>query len=121
MGADTAGKRWRIGSSEITVAVMVPDAGGKSDATRFDPPLDHIKARQMGELARSDSHWDVLLETVTDPSVDAIRGRIHFISGNTHRLSGWIFLEWVERDVERRFSEFSAQELWNLLDSLNPP
>lgn len=100
---------------------MAPDAEGKFNASRFDPPLDQIKARQMGELARGDSRWDVLLETVTDPSVDAIRGRIHFISGNTHRLSGWIFLEWVERDVETRFAEFSAQELWNLLDSLGVP
>jgi hypothetical protein len=27
-------------------------------------------------------------------------------------------LEWDEKDVEARFNEFSAQELWNLLDSL---
>ncbi len=84
----------------------------------FDPPLKEIKAREMGELVRGDSHWTVLLETVRDPEVDALRGRIHFICGNIHRLSGWVFLEWAERDIETRFSEFSAQELWNLLDSL---
>lgn len=84
----------------------------------FDPPLKDIRARQMGELARGESRWDVLLETVRDPEVNALRGRIHFISSNLHRLSGWIFLEWAERDVEERFGEFSAQELWNLLDSL---
>ncbi len=72
----------------------------------------------MGTLERGDSRWEVLLETVQDREVGAIRGRIHFISSNVHRLSGWIFLEWSESDVQVRFSEFSAQELWNLLDSL---
>ncbi len=72
----------------------------------------------MGELERGEDRWDVLLETVSDPTVGAIRGRIHFILGNLHRLSGWIFLEWSERDIETRFGEFSAQELWRLLDSL---
>jgi hypothetical protein len=97
---------------------MATDARGQPEPSRFDPPLSDIKARQMGELVRGDSRWDVLLETVADQSVDAFRGRIHFIAGNVHRLSGWIFLEWVEKDVELRFAEFSAQELWNLLDSL---
>lgn len=97
---------------------MVP-LEGSAGSTQFDPPLDQIKARQMGELVRGESHWDVLLETVKDPTVDAIRGRIHFISGNIHRLSGWIFLEWIEKDVETRFAEFSAQELWNLLDAID--
>lgn len=95
--------------------------GHEKKPTRFDPPLRQIKARPMGELARGSSHWDVLLETVVDPEVGAMRGRIHFISGNTHRLSSWIFLEWAEKDVETRFAEFSAQELWNLLRSLETP
>lgn len=86
--------------------------------TRFDPQLGDIKARQMGELVRGESRWDVLLESVRDTSVGAYRGRIHFISGNLHRLSGWIFLEWSEPDMQERFAEFSAQELWNLLDSI---
>lgn len=73
----------------------------------------------MGELSRGENRWDVLLETVRDPEVQALRGRIHFISGNQHRLSGWIFLEWSEDEVAQRFGEFSAQELWNLLDSLS--
>ena len=30
------------------------------------------------------------------------------LAGNTHRLSGWMFLEWDERDVEARFREFST-------------
>jgi len=86
---------------------------------RFDPPLSEIKARSMGELARGEVRWDVVLETVLDQSVRGIRGRIHFVSGATHRLSTWIFLEWSEKEVEERFAEFSAQELWNLLDSLD--
>jgi len=98
---------------------MTGSGSGAPKQTRFDPPLSDIKARQMGELIRGDSRWDVLLETVRDASVDAMRGRIHFVSGNTHRISGWIFLEWTERDVQQRFAEFSAQELWNLLDSLD--
>jgi hypothetical protein len=60
----------------------------------------------------------VLIECARDDEVGALRGRIHFISGVLHRLSGWIFLEWSARDIETRFNEFSAQELWNLLDSL---
>ena len=74
----------------------------------------------MGELSRGEDQWNVLLETVRDHDVQALRGRIHFVSGggNRHRLSAWIFLEWSEADVETRFSDFSAQELWNLLDSL---
>ncbi len=89
--------------------------------TRFDPPLSDIKARQMGELARGEIRWNVLLETVRDADVEAMRGRIHFVSGNSHRLSGWIFLEWREQEIQERFGEFSAQELWNLLDSLDRP
>ncbi len=97
---------------------MTGSGSGAPKQTRFDPPLSDIKARQMGELIRGESRWDVLLETVRDATVEAVRGRIHFISGNIHRISGWIFLEWTEHDVQERFAEFSAQELWNLLDSL---
>jgi hypothetical protein len=93
--------------------------GGTPKPTRFDPPLSEIKARSLGELARGELRWDVVLETVLDRSVKAIRGRIHFVSGATHRFSTWIFLEWSEKEVEERFGEFSAQELWNLLDSLD--
>lgn len=75
----------------------------------------------MGDLTRGEVRWDVLLETVPDPSVGHVRGRIHFIAGNAHRLSAWIFLELVEKDIDTRFAEFSAQELWTLLDSLQQP
>jgi hypothetical protein len=86
---------------------------------RFEPALSAIQARQMGELVRGDIRWDVLLEFARDEEIGALRGRIHFVSGNLHRLSGWIFLEWSAKDIDTRFGEFSAQELWNLLDSLS--
>ena len=98
---------------------MPAEAGGTPKSSRFDPPLSDIRARQMGELARGEQRWDVLLETVKDGEMGGFRGRMHFVSGNTHRLSGWVFLEWAEKEVEERFGEFSAQELWNLLDSLS--
>jgi hypothetical protein len=97
---------------------MAPDGSGSPKQTRFDPPLSEIRQRQMGELVRGEARWDVLLETVKDGNVGAMRGRIHFVTGNTHRVSGWIFLEWSEKETQERFAEFSAQELWNLLDSL---
>lgn len=97
---------------------MAREPESPSRPARFDPPLHQIKARQMGELVRGESRWNVLLESVPDPVVGAVRGRIHFISGDRHRLSTWIFLEWSEKDVDTRFAEFSAQELWTLLDSL---
>jgi hypothetical protein len=97
---------------------MISDPGGSPKSTRFDPPVAEIKARPMGELARGENRWDVVLETVKDVEPGVIRGRIHFVSGDSHCYSGWIFLEWAEKEVEERFAEFSAQELWNLLDSL---
>jgi hypothetical protein len=92
--------------------------GEPRKSTRFDPPLAEIQARQMGVLQRGESRWHVLVEVARDEAIAALRGRIHFVSGNVHRISGWVFLEWSAKDVEARFSEFSAQELWNLLDSL---
>jgi hypothetical protein len=35
-----------------------------------------------------------------------------------HRSTGWIFAEWTDADIVNRFNEFSAAELWLLLDSL---
>jgi len=34
------------------------------------------------------------------------------------RSTGWIFSEWSDTDIVNRFNEFSAAELWLLLDSL---
>ncbi|MFQ5549674.1 MAG: hypothetical protein ACE5FJ_00380 [Gemmatimonadales bacterium] len=98
---------------------MASDPETHKTSSAFDPPFKEIKARQMGELERGEQRWDVLLEAARDAEVDAIRGRIHFVCGTEHRLSGWIFLEWSDREIEQRFSDFSAQELWNLLDSID--
>lgn len=99
---------------------MAQESDKRPKQRRFDPPLSEIKALHMGDLTRGESRWDVLLEMAPDPAVGSLRGRIHFVCGNTHRLSAWIFLEWEERDVVARFAEFaaSAQQLWELLDSL---
>ncbi len=106
---------WWPQAGGINVAAMSSEPDKRH---RFDPPFAEIQARQMGELVRGESRWEVLLEVARDDDVGALRGRMHFVSGNTHRLSGWIFLEWAAKDIEARFGEFSAQELWNLLDSL---
>lgn len=99
---------------------MEKEPGSRPSQALFNPPLSEIKTRQAGVLERAASHWDVLLETAHDTEIGAVRGRIHFISGNVHRLSGWIFLEWTEKEVESRFTAFaaSAQQLWDLLKSL---
>ena len=91
---------------------------GAPTRKHFDPPLASIKSRLMGELIRGEDRWDVLLEWVPDDEIKVTRGRIHFVSGDLHRLTGWVFLEWADRDIEARFNEFSDQELWNLLESL---
>ncbi len=98
---------------------MPSDSSGSPTRTGFNPPYSAIKTMQMGELARGEDRWAVLLESVRDEEVEAVRGRIHFVCGSTHRLSGWIFLEWSSKEIEARFTEFSPQELWTLLDSLN--
>jgi len=76
------------------------------------------KARHMGELKRGDQRWDVYLESQPDATLSAVRGRIHFMSGETHRVTGWVFLEWSAKDVEERFNEFSPVELWHFVESL---
>ena len=78
-------------------------------------------ATHMGQLARSDLRWDVYLELMPDGSDKRLRrGRVHFVAGERHRESAWIFLEYADRDVLERFNEFSAVELWSLLESLGP-
>ena len=39
-------------------------------------------------------------------------------NGSEHRSTGWIFVEWSERELIGRFSEFSAVELWRVVESL---
>jgi hypothetical protein len=43
---------------------------------------------------------------------------VHFLQGELTRSSAWILLEWSEQDILQRFNEFSAVELWRLLESL---
>lgn len=77
-------------------------------------------ALQMGQLARGELAWDVYLELQPDADRQSVRGRVHFVTGDRHRQSAWIFVEWNERDLRERFNEFSATELWSLLESLGP-
>lgn len=76
--------------------------------------------KHMGELKRGEQRWDVYLEGQPDTSLGAIRGRIHFVSGGgqLHKVTGWIFLEWKEKDMQERFGEFSAVELLHFVESL---
>jgi hypothetical protein len=73
-------------------------------------------ARHLGDLARGGLSWQVYFETQTDTK--PVRGRIHFVSNGQQRSTGWIFLEWSEADLVKRFHDFSALELWRLLESL---
>jgi hypothetical protein len=82
-------------------------------------PLDlpeHPGARHLGDLARGDLSWRVYLETNADQP--PARARVHFVSSESTRSTGWIFMEWTETDLLRRFNDFSAVELWKLLESL---
>jgi len=62
--------------------------------------------KHMGELKRGELRWDVYLEGQPDTALGAVRGRIHFVSGQLHKVTGWIFLEWQEKDIQERFGEF---------------
>ena len=78
-------------------------------------------ATHMGQLKRSEIRWDVYLEMLPDQDDRTLRrGRVHYVAGERHRESAWIFLERTDRDVLDRFNEFSAIELWSLLESLGP-
>jgi hypothetical protein len=59
----------------------------------------------------------VFLET--RPGDQPARGRVHFVAiGGETRSTGWIFVEPSDQELMRRFHEFSAVELWKLLESL---
>ena len=80
--------------------------------------------RALGELQRGDIQWHVLLETRPHPRAQGakgpLQGRLHFVrdDGEAVRSTGWIFVERGDTEMLVRFSEFSAVELWHLLDSL---
>jgi hypothetical protein len=73
-------------------------------------------ARHLGDLARSDERWQVYLETRAQGRT--VAGRVHFVQAEQTRSSAWILLEWSEQEVQARFNEFSAVELWRLVESL---
>jgi hypothetical protein len=79
--------------------------------------IDLSAAAHMGDLARGGTTWSVFLESRQDGQVTS--GRVHFVAGEVRRSSAWIFREWTARDVSTRFAEFSALELWRLLESLS--
>jgi hypothetical protein len=85
-----------------------------------NPFPGHERAKHMGELKRGEQRWDVFLETQPDGDLGggAVRGRIHFVNGDLHRVTTWIFLEWQERDIHERFGEFSAVELLHFVEAL---
>ena len=78
------------------------------------------RAKHMGELKRGDERWDVFIEMQPDAEVaaGAVRGRLHFVSAERRRTTGWIFLELSEREIQERFGEFSAIELWHFVAAL---
>lgn len=73
-------------------------------------------ARHLGDLGRADERWQVFLENRAQGQT--VAGRVHFVQGDLTRSSAWILLERSETDVLTRFNEFSAVELWRLLESL---
>jgi len=73
-------------------------------------------AHHVGDLARGGTTWKVYLETRTDTV--PVKGRIHFVADVGHRSTGWIFVEPTEQDLMQRFNDFSALELWRVLESL---
>lgn len=77
------------------------------------------RAKHMGELKRGERRWNVYVEAQPDGSLGAVRGRIHFVGQDRHRMTGWVFLEWNEKDIYDRFGEFSAVELWHFLEGLD--
>jgi hypothetical protein len=77
------------------------------------------RAKHMGELKRGDERWEVFVEMQPDTEVGAVRGRVHFVSGERRRTTTWIFLEPSEREIQDRFGEFSAVELWHFVAALD--
>ncbi len=73
-------------------------------------------AHHLGDLGRGGVTWKVYLETNT--TMVPVKGRVHFVADATQRSTGWIFIERTEQDLLRRFHEFSALELWRVLESL---
>jgi hypothetical protein len=73
-------------------------------------------AYHMGDLARAGVTWKVYLEILA--GVLPVKGRVHFVTSTGQRSTGWVFIEMSETDLMQRFQQFSALELWRLLESL---
>ncbi len=86
------------------------------DAQPSVVPDAPVVGRHLGDLARGGTTWQVHLETRREG--DLVNGRIHFVSPQTSRHTGWIFVEWSEQETIQRFNEFSPVELWKILESL---
>src|SRR2546427_12847346 len=74
------------------------------------------RAKHMGELKRGDERWDVFIEMQPDAEVaaGAVRVRLHFVSGERRRTTGWNFVEVSARVIQEGFGEFSAIQPWQL-------
>lgn len=95
----------------------------RTPAVPSPAPDADVPGRLLGDLARGDTRYTVYVETRPHPKAPpgraaTVQGRLHFIDGSRRRTSGWIFVERSEADVVARFGEFSAAELWMLLDSV---
>jgi hypothetical protein len=77
-------------------------------------------AEPMGELARGPARWELYLEMAALAEPGAVRGRLHFVQADRHRVSAWIFRERSERDIRQRCAGFSDLEHWQLLGSVGP-
>src|SRR5438309_1634363 len=106
-------------SSAGSMAYACSAMGRKNSALSAFPGQE--RAKHMGELKRGDERWDVYIEMQPDVEVGggAVRGRVHFVSGERRRTTSWIFLEWSEREIQDRFGEFSAVELWHFVAALD--
>lgn len=93
---------------------------------RSTPGSSEPQPRHLGDLARGDQRWQVYLETrPVDPSPagppkrSPVAGRLHFVAQGQVRRTAWIFLEWSDAELMARFQEFSAGELWRMVESLD--
>ena len=77
------------------------------------------RAKHMGELKRGEERWEVFIEMQADTDVGAVRGRVHFVNGERRRTTSWVFLERTEREIQERFGEFSAVELWHFVQAID--
>ena len=112
----------RLGFRPLSQRGGGPYAFSGMTSSPVDLP-NHPGVRHLGDLARGETAWRVYLETKSgEPGGGgvggAVRGRIHFVAGEAARSTGWIFVEPSDQDLVRRFQDFSAVELWKLLESL---